>query len=444
MGSETDGFAGLLSTLKERSGLSYGALARQLHMSTSTLHRYCNGDVVPTDYAPLERLARLCGASPDELVELHRRWILADEARRRGRAGAPEAAASVEAAERTGEPEPQPGPEPQPEPGPEEVAAKPVVIGPEPVGSRKRRLRVALATAVVVALAVPAAVAVTSFGGGGGGGGGDAKTDGRGGKDRHAEAGPGAVTRSPTSSSASAAPSTSAGASPDGKKTSTAPSGPAAANKPKPPVRESGPVAPNVGISSYNWESPCGEQYLVNQPPNQIPPPPPPQDRRGWANALDAVRAGTMQLQLTVTGNTERAVLLNDVHVRVVGRNAPLDWEAYSMGTGCGSGITPQTFDIDLDSARPTTKPVAGQDGDIVVPAKDFPYQVSTRDPQVLNLNVHTEGHEVLWYLELDWNSGDQKGTIRVDDGGKPFRTSAFDEPKLRYYWPEKAEWATG
>ncbi|WP_143661347.1 helix-turn-helix domain-containing protein, partial [Streptomyces pseudogriseolus] len=79
-------FAALLRELKDRSGLSYGVLAKRLHMSTSTLHRYCNGDAVPADYAPVERLARLCKARPEELVELHRRWVLADAVR--GRKGA--------------------------------------------------------------------------------------------------------------------------------------------------------------------------------------------------------------------------------------------------------------------------------------------------------------------------------------------------------------------
>lgn len=79
-------FAASLRELKDRSALSYGVLAKRLHMSTSTLHRYCNGDAVPTDYAPVERLARLCGASPGELVALHRRWVLADAMRgRKGR-----------------------------------------------------------------------------------------------------------------------------------------------------------------------------------------------------------------------------------------------------------------------------------------------------------------------------------------------------------------------
>ncbi|MGM0362967.1 helix-turn-helix domain-containing protein, partial [Streptomyces griseoaurantiacus] len=76
-----DDFAELLRTLKERSGLSYGVLGKRLHMSASTLHRYVNGDVVPVEYAPVERLARVCRATPDELLELHRRWVRADALR---------------------------------------------------------------------------------------------------------------------------------------------------------------------------------------------------------------------------------------------------------------------------------------------------------------------------------------------------------------------------
>ncbi|MFE1176711.1 AAA family ATPase [Streptomyces sp. NPDC058773] len=97
MGTETEEFAGLLRRLKERSGRSYGALAGQVHMSVSTLHRYCNGEAVPTEFAPADRLARRCGAAPDELVELHRRWIVADAARRRSRTTSAAVARSVPA-----------------------------------------------------------------------------------------------------------------------------------------------------------------------------------------------------------------------------------------------------------------------------------------------------------------------------------------------------------
>ncbi|MFD9479394.1 helix-turn-helix domain-containing protein [Streptomyces nojiriensis] len=84
MATETERFAELMRGLKERSGRSYGTLAKRLHSSNSTLHRYCSGAAVPTDYAPVERFARVCGASADELLALHRQWLLALVERRRG------------------------------------------------------------------------------------------------------------------------------------------------------------------------------------------------------------------------------------------------------------------------------------------------------------------------------------------------------------------------
>ncbi|WP_234285598.1 helix-turn-helix domain-containing protein, partial [Streptomyces venezuelae] len=104
-----DEFAALLGRLKERSGLSYGALGKRLHLSASTLHRYVNGDAVPVDYAPVERLARLCRATPDELVELHRLWVRADVSRQR-KTPAPEPAPAP-APEATAGPETEPEPE---------------------------------------------------------------------------------------------------------------------------------------------------------------------------------------------------------------------------------------------------------------------------------------------------------------------------------------------
>jgi hypothetical protein len=196
-----------------------------------------------------------------------------------------------------------------------------------------------------------------------------------------------------------------------------------------------------VGVSSYNWAAPCGQYYLLDRAPEGVPSPPAPQDHRDWARALGGVDAGHMQLQLTATGKTEDSVVINAVHVRTVARGAALAWDAYSMGEGCGSGVTPQTFDVDLDAGRPVARPVAGTDGDITVPAKDFPYKVASNDPQVLNFDVHTEGHDVSWYLEVDWSTGERSGTVRVNDGGRPFRTSAADGRPLHDYWPDRREW---
>ncbi|MFE3942830.1 helix-turn-helix domain-containing protein [Streptomyces sp. NPDC059118] len=471
---EAGEFAALLKELKDRSGRSYGVLAGRLHVSTSTLHRYCNGDAVPNEFAPVERLARLCGANPDELVELHRRWIVADAARRRPAAAAepvpgavpgvvrgavsdgvpdavpdtdhgtsatvPEATSEV-TSEATSEVTPEPGSEPE------------VVAG---AASRPRRFlpsaraRVLLAAVAVVALTVPTSIIVSNL---------SNKddvdlsnvpaVDGRG--PEEAESVRPRLDARPTASpdkekkSGQPVPSGTADASSPASGRGTAASGGhgTGAGAGSGGGRQSGGVPLSATISSYNWEEPCGKYYVLDQKPNDVPPPPPPQDTRGWARALGGVDGGDMLLEVTVQGKSGQAVVLNGMHVRTLSRKAPLAWSAYSMGEGCGSGITPQSFDIDLDDGRPTLTPVAGQQQDERVPPKNFPFRVSSTDVEVFDLNAHVEGHDVSWYLELEWSSGGREGTLRIDDGGKPFRTSSIKARPEYMYRYDTAQWVT-
>lgn len=442
MGTEIQDFAAELRGLKERSGLSYGALAQKLHMSTSTVHRYCNGDAVPHDYAPVERFARVCRASADELVGLHRRWILADEAKRRGVRKA-EAGGAAEPGPVPSEnlaPKPESGPEsgPEPEPEPEDVTpseeTRTAAGGHDPGRRPSRRLRVLLAATAVVALTVPAAFAIHGL----------TEDDRSGGERTDVATGTAPAVPSAAGSngpSASATPSRPASPSAGG----SAPATPSASSGA--PARQGGGaddrgVPVSAVISSYNWESPCGQYYLLDREPGTVPPPPTePQEARSWARALGGVDGGDMMLELTLQGASQEAVVLKGLHVRVLGREPALAWSAYSMGEGCGSGITPQSFDIDLDDGRPRSQPVAGQDAGGVVPAKDFPYRVSSTDVEVFHLDAHVEGHDVTWYLELEWSSGGRSGTLRVDDNGKPFRTSSITgRPEYRYR-ADTAQW---
>lgn len=74
----TDKFAAYLRMLKDRSGQGYERLGKQAGASGSSLHRYCSGKSVPADYRVVHSFAKVCGASPDELRELHQLWALAD------------------------------------------------------------------------------------------------------------------------------------------------------------------------------------------------------------------------------------------------------------------------------------------------------------------------------------------------------------------------------
>ncbi|MFJ5307011.1 helix-turn-helix domain-containing protein [Streptomyces sp. NPDC088350] len=97
----TEKFAACLRMLKDRSGRGYDRLGKEAGVSGSSLHRYCSGLSVPTDYRVVHAFAKVCGASAEELRELHRLWALADADR-----DVPDATAeeTPEATPQTGEP----------------------------------------------------------------------------------------------------------------------------------------------------------------------------------------------------------------------------------------------------------------------------------------------------------------------------------------------------
>ncbi|MFZ4150754.1 helix-turn-helix domain-containing protein [Streptomyces pseudogriseolus] len=581
-------FASLLRELKGRTDRSYGSLARRLHMNTSTLHRYCAGDAVPVDFAPVERFAALCGATDAERLELHRRWLRAAEARRRpragsetprrtdasggadtpgeagapgtagasgeagtpggadtpgeagtpggagapGKAGTPGATDTPEASDAPGEAgtrsatdtpgtadvpgeaggrpvatgrgsEPDPSPEgtaphaspdgegqhptesfytrpadqaPQPDrPGTATRGDRPgrpaggeqpdgrrneasadagsapvggqadaddrhVVTGPvghptAPPSRRWRRKRVAVAAAAMCALL--ATVGSLSFlpddrrtatGSGSGSGtvGAVEETAGSGAGDGAGPARSVAPSRSTSSKSPSPSPSPSVrrgGGGNDDASEAPRPSGSPAPPGPAP----AGPPPLTWSVNSHAWAYGCGHDYVVAKPPAQVPPPPVPQDARTWAATQGAVHGGETLVELSVQGRSDTAVVLTALRVRVAGRSAPAPGNAYAMDQGCGGALTPRYFDVDLDKDRPIARAVAGNDAGEPIPAVRMPYRVSATDPEVLMVTARTEGCDCRWYLELDWSSQGRTGTVRIDDRGRPFRTSAVE-----------------
>lgn len=64
----------LLTELKKRSGHSYQSIGRTVSVSKSTVHRYCTGHSIPPEFSIIERIARVCGARPEEMARLYRLW----------------------------------------------------------------------------------------------------------------------------------------------------------------------------------------------------------------------------------------------------------------------------------------------------------------------------------------------------------------------------------
>lgn len=158
MPDEVGEFAALLRTLKDRTDRSYGSLARRVGMNTSTLHRYCTGEAVPRDFAPVERLAVFCAATPQERLRLHRLWLSALAARQ---GPGPDAPTEPEPPSPAEEAEPTPAAHPEvadadASPAPErdsvgtsEVAPAPAEPVSSPAARRRYRRRAVLGSAAV-------------------------------------------------------------------------------------------------------------------------------------------------------------------------------------------------------------------------------------------------------------------------------------------------------
>ncbi|MFF1724508.1 helix-turn-helix domain-containing protein [Streptomyces sviceus] len=416
-------FAALLRRLKERTDRSYGSLARRLGMNTSTLHRYCAGDAVPVDFAPVERFAALCGASAEERMDLHRLWLSAVAARQRPRTAepteSPESAESAESPEAfEGE-----GPDDSESAGePDTVQVSGSVPSPPPRPWYRRRRFLVTAAAVVVALATVGSLS--------------ALPSGRPASDKVAQA-PDPSPRTTASGlpgrSGSPSPSPSAASGSPSESTGTHPS--ASASHGRGTSKESAGAAQqgtSVGTpltwsaNSQIWEGSCGHDYVIDKPPSEVPPPPLVQDAGIWAATQGAIHGRETKVQISVQGRSSTAVVLEALRVRITGRSSPAPGTDYEMDQGCGGGITPRGFDVNLDIDRPIAHAVAGNETGQTVPAVQFPYRVSATDPEVLLVTATTETYDCNWYLELDWSSQGRTGTVRIDDHGRPFRTTSI------------------
>jgi transcriptional regulator with XRE-family HTH domain len=390
-------FARRLSELREASGRTYGSLARRAGVGASTLHRYCSGRTLPTEFAPVERLARLCGCRGEELVALHRLWVLADAERnerqeRGGRAGTTGAdagdtdagdsfadgvAGGTEAVAAGGDPAGSRPVEAERAGHASAVTAPP----PAPLRRSRRPAYAAALGAAVVALAL-----LLGFGG---------------------------FTTSRT---------------------------PGAPSSPPPPAE----AAPFTWVTDdHVWQNNCGHTYLVRRDPARVPAPPAAADAERWARSLGAVHGADTQVRITLQGNGRRAVVLESLHVRVTERRAPEQRAAYRMDNGCGGSLTPRLFDVDLDTPRPVARPKAGNDAGEPIPAVSFPYRISAADPEVLLVAGRAVTCDCDWHLELRWSSGGRTGTVRIDDNGRPFRTSALGDGPVYAYDYGSRRWVS-
>jgi hypothetical protein len=149
------------------------------------------------------------------------------------------------------------------------------------------------------------------------------------------------------------------------------------------------------------------------------------QDPRLWVMEKGGVDIGETRLKVVLRGESALDALITGARVEILARDEP--WTttaAYSESAGAH-----QTFGLyfDLDEERPLARHYdseTGEPGDAFF-AGSF-YTLANREIVVFEVIAATSSCYCEWVLEFDVEAGNRKETIVVDDGGEPFKTSAY------------------
>jgi hypothetical protein len=151
--------------------------------------------------------------------------------------------------------------------------------------------------------------------------------------------------------------------------------------------------------------------------------------------ALGGADAGMTDVTLALQGTTDTPVVIQAIHVQLLTRTAVPAGVVTTDLNGCGAGLPPRLFQIDLDQRVPRADPQPGQ---VMVPVPSstndftpsaqppvtFPYEISRTDVEDLIFHATTAAHRCTWLLWLDWSSQGRTGRTPVRVGTRPFATS--------------------
>ena len=185
-------------------------------------------------------------------------------------------------------------------------------------------------------------------------------------------------------------------------------------------------------IDRFNSDVVHVPEFVVTRPISEVGRPPngdSPEGRFAWAREMGGVDATESLFRVVIAGKDASPVVLQGLHVRVVGRRPPLKGTLLSY-FGLGAPQSVRYIQIDLSKSPPKWDYI-GPKG---APEEHFPLRVTSSDSEVFDVAAFTLKGEVSWYLEFDYTADGEQGTIRVDDHGKPFRVTEGRAPGQDFY----------
>jgi hypothetical protein len=208
------------------------------------------------------------------------------------------------------------------------------------------------------------------------------------------------------------------------------------------------PDPPPLTLAVHQLQSHCGTTWFVPSPAANIdfadPPPPTPGDPDppdlatwpAYPASAGGSPAAPASVYVTVQGSSEVAVVLTGIEVMVTRRQQTP--EGTLLDDPCGGPAEYRWLAVDLDQDPPRISRVLDEDTlefrqerEEIPPERrqpiQFPYTVSTSDPETFLISARTADCLCDWVGVLRWQSAGRTGTITIDNDGEPFRTAGVD-----------------
>jgi hypothetical protein len=154
----------------------------------------------------------------------------------------------------------------------------------------------------------------------------------------------------------------------------------------------------------------------------------PPTDWEAFQHQQGAAFASDDLVQVAIQGESGRTVTLTGIRFDVE-RAKRHDGALFSAP--CGGGINARGLVVDVERNPPKVVSSSeelegsiesgGTPGSPTSPIT-FPWTVSLTDPLLLYVVATADFCDCKWSATIPWVSGDQRGTIQIDDHGEPFR----------------------
>jgi len=181
--------------------------------------------------------------------------------------------------------------------------------------------------------------------------------------------------------------------------------------------------------------APCGEGWIVPQPPEQLKAAPPmdvdnTRSWRDWSPAATGVSASPDYVLFFVQGRSNAQVILTGLRVRVHDRRPLVAGTLLEAACGDAGAFRWLEVDLDQDPPRPLSRysqemaqGVKGEVPDWKLQPIQIPYKVSVSEAEAFLIVANTQGCDCTWDVELAWATQGRTGTSVINNDGTPFRT---------------------